>query len=150
MKLAHAILFMVGVAIAAAAAGYWVGLRQGDETAAFTIAGRALTSVAYLESIWDGKINEQVMLMESDIDHALVANHYLEQSLGFRLLTPLRRSDAEASRRERLTRLANYRKGHLSPYRPEALEGLLRAQIPESERKNLPELTPALLESMLE
>jgi len=147
MKRAHVILVVVGVAIAAAAAGYWVGLRQGDASRAFAMAMRAPTSVMYLEAIWDGKINGYAMLVES-IDETLLANHHLEEGFVFRLLPPFSGVDAETSRRESLTRLANYRKGNHSPYGPENLEAL-RARLPESERENLPEMTPALRESML-
>jgi hypothetical protein len=113
------------------------------------MAMRAPTSLTYLQAIQDGKINDYAILMESDVDQTLFANHYLEESSVFRLLEPFWGADIEASRRDSLTRLANYRKGHPSPQRPEALDALI-AQVPESERRNLPEISPSLRQSMLE
>jgi hypothetical protein len=148
MKRAHVLLVVVGVAIAASAAGYWVGLRQGDKSGVFIMAMRAPTSLMYLQAIQDGNIDQYAILMEYDIDETLLANHYLEEQPMFRILPPFWGADAEASRRESLTRLADYRKAHPSPQRPEALDALL-AQVSAAQRNNVPEFTPELRQSML-
>jgi len=44
--------------------------------------------------------------------------------------------------------LADYRKAHPSPQSPEAFDALL-AQVPESQRNNLPKITPEMRQSML-
>ena len=149
MKRIHVFFGVIGVAAAAAACGYWYGLRQGAESSvAFTSALNATTSLMYLEAIRDGRINGYDVVMESEVDNALFINHYLEEAPAFRILPPPWGKDAEGTRRKSLTRLADYRKGHASPNRPEALEALL-AQIPESQRGGMPEITPELRESML-
>ena len=150
MKRVHVILIMLGVAVAASATGYWIGFRQGGQsTVAFVMAMSARPSLIYLDAIQGGRINDYTILMESDVDQTLFANYYLEESYIFPLLRALWGSDVEAGRRDSLVRLANYRKEHPSPNRPEALEAL-RAQVPESDRQNLPEITPSLRQSMLE
>ena len=150
MKRAHVLLIVVGVAVVASATCLWLGFRQGREfTGAFTHAMTAPASLVYLQAIQDGKIDDYTILMESDIDRTLLVNHHLEENSVFRLLGPFWGADLEAGRRDSLTRLANYRKGHPSPLRPEALEALM-AQVPKSERQNLPEITPSLRQSMLE
>jgi len=147
MKRAQALLLLV-VAIAASTTGYWVGIRRGDESRAFTLAMRASTSLMYLQAIQKGNIDQYTQVMETDIDSTLLANHHVEEDPLFRILPPRWGTDGEASRRESLTRLADYRKAHPSPLRPEALDALI-AQIPESQRNGVPEITPELRQSMV-
>ena len=150
MKRIYSLLLVVGVAIAAAATAYWLGWRQGGEfSTVFTSTAQATEALMYLRAIEEGKIDYYTVVMESDIDSALFLNYYLEESAAFRFLPLAWGSDIEASRREYLTRLANYRKQHPSPQRPEALRAL-REHLSESERKQVPEITPVLWESMLE
>jgi hypothetical protein len=149
MKRPYFLFVVIGVGIAGSAAGYWLGLRQGAGFGvALASALRGSSAPLYLQASHDAQINLYTDAMESAVDEALFINHFLEDNPAFRLLPPLWGSDIEASRHDSLTRLANYRKEHLSPQRPEALEAL-RAQLPESQRKDLPEITPSLRQSML-
>src|SRR5438093_248106 len=149
MKRLHWLLVVISLAIVGST-GYWFGLRQGaDFGLAFASGLRGSSSLMYLQAIQDAKINLYTPVMETDVDTALLINHDMEGRPAFRLSPLLWGADVEAGRRESLTRLADYRKEHPSPQRPEALDALL-AQMPESQRKNLPEITPAMRQSMLE
>jgi hypothetical protein len=138
MKRSRHLLVVICVGIAVLVACYWLGLRQGADFGvefASTLSGSS--SLIYLQAIQDGKftiqdtkVNAYLAGLESQVDEALLQNYHLEGHPAFRFLPSLWRSDAEAARREYLTRLANYRKEHPSPMRPEANEALL-AKKPE-------------------
>ena len=138
MKRSRHLLVVICIGIAALVAGYWLGLRQGaDFGVEFASTLRGSSSLMYLQAIQDGKftiqdtkVNVYVNGLESQVDEALFQNYYLEDHPAFRFLPRLWGSDVEAARREYLTRLANYRKEHPSPMRPEANEALL-AKKPE-------------------
>jgi hypothetical protein len=148
MKRSHWLLVVIGLGIVGSA-GYWFGLRQGaDFGLAFASGLSGSSSLMYLRAIQDAKINFYTDVMETDVDTALIINHDIEERPAFRLSALLWEAEAEAGRRASLTRLADYRKAHPSPQRPEALDALF-AQVPESQRKNLPEITPQMRQSML-
>ena len=138
MKRSRYLLVVIVIGIAGLVAGYWLGLRQGlDFGGEFASALRGSGALGYLQAIQDGTVtirdakrNVYANVLESQVDEALFMNYYLEDHPAFRFLPRLWGSDVEAYRREYLTRLANYRKEHPSPQRPEVNEALL-AQKPE-------------------
>ena len=148
MKRPQWLLVIIGFAIVGLTS-YWLGLRSGAEFGiAFADALRGSRSIDSLEGIWNGKSALHSVVLESDVDNALIWNHGLEDRPAFRFLPSPWGADVEAYRRKTLTRLADYRKEHPSPQSPEALDALI-AQIPESERKRLPTLDPSVRESMV-
>ena len=123
MKASRAWLIVIGVALLSAATGFWFGVRTGANVALMLdSAPRAAISLHHLQGIASGKTTNTVVGLESDIDTALLWHHRLEQSRLYPFLEPVWGFPVQAER-QYLTRLADYRKDHLSPLRPDALGG---------------------------
>jgi hypothetical protein len=122
MKSAHLWLLVAAIGIVGLAVGFWFGVRTGANLGLMIdSAPRAAISLHHLNAIKVGNTTNAVIMLESDIDTALVWNHYLDEEPLRPLLAPLWGFNPDASS-EYLTRLADYRKQHPSPLRPEAME----------------------------
>jgi len=115
-------LIVLAAALASAGAGFWFGVRAGANVGLMIdSAPRAAISLHHLQAIAAGRTTNTVVGLESDIDTALLWNHTLEENLLYPFLEPVWGFPVEADR-QYLTRLADYRKDHVSPLRPDALD----------------------------
>jgi len=111
-------LLLVAASGVAAAAGFWLGFREGwTLSAAAEVLPRGARSVAHLEAIHAGRVRPVQLGLEFDVDNGLiwgyeVVNHPLRELWG-----PLWGIDVYPGYERYLTRLADYRRDHPSSTR---------------------------------
>ena len=121
MKRISALLLAVVPGIIGLGAGYWLGVREGANIGLMLdSAPRGSIALIHIQAIEAGKTQNMVTMLESDVDNALLWNCALEGDLLSPLLHPLWGFDTPGLPAY-LTRIANYRKEHPSPFTPEAL-----------------------------
>ena len=100
---------------------FWLGFREGVETSLLIDAApRGSISLYHLEGLRQGATRNMVTGLEGDIDIALLYADRVEHHLLYPLLEPVWGLPV-LSASQSLTRLANYRKSHVSPLRSAAL-----------------------------
>jgi hypothetical protein len=144
MKTWHASLLVSGVAVVAAAVGYWIGFRQAWEMGLMAEAApRGVVALANIRSIDAARTDQVKFTLEGEIDVGLLWWHEISNSRLLPVLNQLSGSDVYPSSEKYVRRLAEYRKANPSPYWD--LE--LNAQVDANLAKADPELAKALAES---
>ena len=108
------------IVVAVSSLTFWLGFREGAEVGLMLDSGpRGGISLFHLQSMEKGATRNMTTSLESDVDLALIWAHRLE---GYPLLPAIEPLwGISTQNRGSLERLANYRKGHPSPMRYEAL-----------------------------
>jgi len=144
MKGWQTITVMAGVAVFAAAAGYWVGFRHAWEMGLMAEAApRGVVALGNIRSIDAAKTDQVKFMLEGEIDDGLLWWHELSNSRLLPVLNRLSGSDVYPASEEYVRRLAAYRKANPSPY----WDPQLNAQVDANLAKADPELAAALAES---
>ena len=111
-------LLVVLACSVSAAAGFWLGFREGETVgAALDVVPRGARSVTHLEAIHAGNLRPVVLGLEFDVDNGLVWGYELASHPLRELWGPLWGFEAYPSYERYLTRLANYRRDHPSSTR---------------------------------
>ena len=100
---------------------FWLGFHEGAGISLLVDAvPRGSISLYHLEGLRQGATKNMITGLEGDIDIALLSADRVEHHLLYPLLEPVWGLPV-SSASQSLTRLANYRKSHVSPLRAVAL-----------------------------
>jgi hypothetical protein len=122
MRFRTAILY-VAACVVSAAIGFWFGFREAMPLGvAADFMPRGSIAVRHLEALRAGNTQNLAISLESDVDNGLiwgydVVNHPLR-----RLWKPLWGLDVYPEYEQYAVRLANYRRQHPSPFKPDAFD----------------------------
>ncbi|HUQ74891.1 MAG TPA: hypothetical protein VM183_09210 [Burkholderiales bacterium] len=119
-----AALLIVACALSAAA-GFWVGFREGWTIgAAADLLPRGARSVAHLEALQAGKVRPVVLGLEFDVDNGLIWGYEVLNHPMRELWRPVWGLDVVPEYEGYARRLADYRQRHPSSMRSEMFEAV--------------------------
>jgi hypothetical protein len=109
--------------VLAACGGFWLGVREGWNLALMDNAVHiAVVALPRLDAVQTGRASELNKAFEFDIDSGLVWSHHLLESPLSGFLGPVWGITNAVQHPQDFVRLANYRKTHPSPTKPDVFD----------------------------
>lgn len=125
MKRWRIILAFVGSCVVSGAVGYWFGFREALPLGvAADFLPRGVIATGHLKSLRTGQAENVILMLEYDVDNALILGHELFRHPLRKLLGPLWGLDFDPLYESYAVRLANYRKEHPSLMKPDAFDNV--------------------------